>query len=116
MTQPSAVVDSPRSAWIPGRAMATIVTSRTITNWAMQGSATRMGSGCPTGCYPQTQLWWKHPRPPPSMRLDGGHPALDLVNTVYGQVGGPVEHDVLATPEDLATFARRARHGRRRAR
>jgi predicted RNA-binding Zn ribbon-like protein len=41
------------------------------------------------------------------MRLDGGHPALELVNTVYGQPGGPVEHDVLATPEDLATFARR---------
>jgi len=43
-----------------------------------------------------------------SMRLDGGHPALDLVNTVYGQVGGPVEADVLATPHDLVTFARRA--------
>ncbi len=41
------------------------------------------------------------------MRLDGGHPALELVNTVYGQVGGPVEHDVLATPEDLVTLARR---------
>jgi predicted RNA-binding Zn ribbon-like protein len=49
-----------------------------------------------------------------TMRLDGGHPALDLVNTVYAQVGGPVEHDVLSTPEDLETFARRvgmaARH------
>jgi len=42
-----------------------------------------------------------------NMRLDGGHPALDLVNTVYGQPGGPVEADVLATPEDLVTFARR---------
>jgi predicted RNA-binding Zn ribbon-like protein len=41
------------------------------------------------------------------MRLDGGHPALELVNTIYGQVGGPVEHDVLATPEDLVTLARR---------
>ncbi|HEY7076741.1 MAG TPA: CGNR zinc finger domain-containing protein [Solirubrobacteraceae bacterium] len=41
------------------------------------------------------------------MRLDGGHPALDLVNTVYGQVGAPPEHDVLSTPEDLVTFARR---------
>ena len=41
------------------------------------------------------------------MRLDGGHPALDLVNTIYGQVGGPVEADVLATPGDLVTFARR---------
>ena len=42
-----------------------------------------------------------------TMRLDGGHPALDLVNTVYGQADGPVEADVLATPEDLVTFARR---------
>jgi predicted RNA-binding Zn ribbon-like protein len=42
-----------------------------------------------------------------SMRLDGGHPALDLVNTVYGQPDGPVEADVLAAPEDLVTFARR---------
>ena len=42
-----------------------------------------------------------------SMRLDGGHPALDLVNTVYGQVGGPVEADVLADSADLVTFARR---------
>jgi predicted RNA-binding Zn ribbon-like protein len=48
-------------------------------------------------------------RPPTaaSMRLDGGHLALELVNTVYGQPGGPVEADVLATPEDLVTFARR---------
>ena len=43
-----------------------------------------------------------------TMRLDGGHPALDLVNTIYGQVGEPPEHDVLATPADLVTFARRA--------
>lgn len=41
------------------------------------------------------------------MRLDGGHPALDLVNTVYGQVGQPPEHDVLVTPGDLAVVARR---------
>jgi predicted RNA-binding Zn ribbon-like protein len=48
-------------------------------------------------------------RPPTAanMRLDGGHPALELVNTIYGQVGGPVEHDVLATPDDLLTLARR---------
>ena len=48
-------------------------------------------------------------RPPTAgtMRLDGGHPALDLVNTVYRQVGGPVEADVLTTPGDLVTFARR---------
>ena len=42
-----------------------------------------------------------------SMRFDGGHAALELVNTVYGQVGEPPEHDVLATPQDLITFARR---------
>jgi len=41
------------------------------------------------------------------MRLDGGHPALDLVNTIYGQPDGPVESDVLTTPEDLVVFARR---------
>ena len=48
------------------------------------------------------------------MRLDGGHPALDLVNTIYGQVGGPVEHDVLATPEDLVIL--RPPHRPRRTR
>ena len=42
-----------------------------------------------------------------TMRLDGGHPALDLVNTVYGQVGGPVEHDVLRDPADLVVLAER---------
>jgi predicted RNA-binding Zn ribbon-like protein len=49
-------------------------------------------------------------RPPTAatMRLDGGHPALELVNTVYGQVGEPPEHDVLAAPADLVTFAERA--------
>ncbi len=41
------------------------------------------------------------------MRLDGGHPALELVNTIYGQVGEPPEHDVLAAPGDLVTFADR---------
>ena len=41
------------------------------------------------------------------MRLDGGHPVIDLVNTVYGQPRGPVEADVLQRPEDLVTFARR---------
>ena len=41
------------------------------------------------------------------MRLDGGHPALELVNTVYGQVGVTPEHDVLAAPGDLVVLARR---------
>jgi predicted RNA-binding Zn ribbon-like protein len=41
------------------------------------------------------------------MRLDGGHPALELVNTIYGQVDGPVEYDVLEKPEDLVVLARR---------
>jgi predicted RNA-binding Zn ribbon-like protein len=40
-------------------------------------------------------------------RFDGGHPAIELVNTIYGQVGGPVEHDMLTTPEDLVILARR---------
>jgi predicted RNA-binding Zn ribbon-like protein len=47
---------------------------------------------------------------PPSaanMRFDGGHPALELVNTVYGPARGPADRDVLATPDDLVTFARR---------
>ena len=51
-----------------------------------------------------------HVAKPPTaanMRFDGGHPAIELVNTIYGQVGGPVEHDVLSTPRDLVTFARR---------
>jgi predicted RNA-binding Zn ribbon-like protein len=48
-------------------------------------------------------------RPPTAatMRLDGGHPALDLVNTIHGPADGPVEADVLTTPEDLVTLARR---------
>ena len=41
------------------------------------------------------------------MRLDGGHPALELVNTIYGQVGGPVEADVLGAPEAFVVLARR---------
>ena len=41
------------------------------------------------------------------MRLDGGHPALELVNTIYGQVGQPPEHDVLVAPRDLVVLARR---------
>jgi predicted RNA-binding Zn ribbon-like protein len=48
-----------------------------------------------------------HPPTAASMRLDGGHPALELVNTIYGQDGGPVEYDVLAAPEDLVTLGRR---------
>jgi predicted RNA-binding Zn ribbon-like protein len=42
-----------------------------------------------------------------TMRFDGGHAALELVNTVYGQDGEPPEADVLARPADLVTFARR---------
>jgi predicted RNA-binding Zn ribbon-like protein len=41
-------------------------------------------------------------------RLDGGHPALELLNTVYAPPSlGPVEHDMLRTPEDLAIWAAR---------
>jgi predicted RNA-binding Zn ribbon-like protein len=48
-------------------------------------------------------------RPPTAAttRFDGGHAAIELVNTIYGQVGGPVEYDMLATPEDLVVLARR---------
>jgi predicted RNA-binding Zn ribbon-like protein len=42
-----------------------------------------------------------------NMRLDGGHPAIELINTIYGQVGGPVEADVLTAPEDLVVLGRR---------
>ena len=42
-----------------------------------------------------------------TMRFDGHHPALELVNTIYGQVGGPVEHDVLSAPADLVVLASR---------
>src|SRR3954452_6488302 len=42
-----------------------------------------------------------------TMRLDGGHPALELVNTIYAVLGGPVDFDVLATPDDLVTLERR---------
>ncbi|MEJ3651854.1 ABATE domain-containing protein [Actinomycetes bacterium KLBMP 9759] len=42
-----------------------------------------------------------------TMRLDGGHPALDLVNTVYADVDGIVEHDVLRTPRDVVALAHR---------
>jgi predicted RNA-binding Zn ribbon-like protein len=42
-----------------------------------------------------------------TMRLDGGHPALELVNTIYAVLGGPVDFDVLTTPDDLVTLARR---------
>jgi predicted RNA-binding Zn ribbon-like protein len=41
-------------------------------------------------------------------RLDGGHPALELLNTVYAPPSlAPVEHDMLRTPEDLAIWAAR---------
>jgi len=41
-------------------------------------------------------------------RLDGGHPALELLNTVYAPpLLVPVEHDMLGTPEDLAIWAAR---------
>ncbi|WP_232664583.1 CGNR zinc finger domain-containing protein [Pseudonocardia sp. TRM90224] len=42
-----------------------------------------------------------------SMRLDGGHPALDLVNTVHAEVDGTVVHDVLRTPQDVVVLAHR---------
>jgi predicted RNA-binding Zn ribbon-like protein len=42
------------------------------------------------------------------MRLDGGHPALDLVNTIYASAAlEPIDYDVLVTPTDLSVFAAR---------
>src|SRR5918994_1634439 len=46
-----------------------------------------------------------------TMRLDGGHPALELVNTIYGHVGQPPEHDVLAAPGEAALQSARALRG-----
>ena len=66
----------------------------------------RPSPGAAHSCYPQTCLWWKHRRRP-RCASTAAHPALELVNTIYAQVGGPVEHDVLTTPDDLVTFARR---------
>jgi predicted RNA-binding Zn ribbon-like protein len=44
----------------------------------------------------------------PELRIVGGHPALDLVNTVAPRVpGGGDHHDYLARPEDLLAWARR---------
>src|SRR4051812_38416181 len=85
--------------------MATIVTSRTITNWAMHGSATTIPWGCPL-VLPSNAVMVETPTAA-TMRFDGGHPALELVNTIYAVVGGPVDHDVLEAPDDLVTFAGR---------
>ena len=43
-----------------------------------------------------------------SFRIVGGHPALDLVNTVTPRVrGGAVEHDYLTSPAELLAWSRR---------
>ena len=42
------------------------------------------------------------------MRLDGGHPALELVNTIYAPAAlNSIDYDVLVTPADLSVFASR---------
>jgi predicted RNA-binding Zn ribbon-like protein len=44
----------------------------------------------------------------PELRIVGGHPALDLVNTVAPRVpGGGDHHEYLARPGDLLAWARR---------
>jgi predicted RNA-binding Zn ribbon-like protein len=48
-----------------------------------------------------------HPPTAATTRFDGGHPAIELVNTIYGQVGAPPEHDMLVMPEDLVILSRR---------
>jgi predicted RNA-binding Zn ribbon-like protein len=42
------------------------------------------------------------------MKLVGGHPALDLVNTVAPRTDDDDQRDYLATPDDLLTFSGRA--------
>src|SRR3954453_17120581 len=71
----------------------------------MHGRATSIPQGCPL-VLPSNAHMLETPTAA-TMRLDGGHPALELVNTIYAVLGGPVEFDVLATPEDLVTFAAR---------
>jgi predicted RNA-binding Zn ribbon-like protein len=45
---------------------------------------------------------------PAEFRIVGGHPALDLVNTVTPRVrGGAVDHDYLTSPAELVAWARR---------
>src|SRR5687768_13725633 len=87
--------------------MATIVASSTTTNWATQSTATGMRWGVPRRLLPSNDGMEVTDWTAGTMRLDGGHPALELVNTIYGQVGQPPEHDVLAAPEDVVVFARR---------
>jgi predicted RNA-binding Zn ribbon-like protein len=53
---------------------------------------------------PETSVF---PHTAASIRLDGGHPALELVNTRYGAPEGPIDGDVLVTHDDVITFARR---------
>src|SRR3954451_11600286 len=71
----------------------------------MHGRATTIPQDCPL-VLPSNTLMLGTPTAA-TMRLDGGHPALELVNTIYAVLGGPVDFDVLATPDDLVTFARR---------
>jgi predicted RNA-binding Zn ribbon-like protein len=45
---------------------------------------------------------------PAEFRIVGGHPAVDLVNTVSPRVrGGAVEHDYLTSPAELLAWSRR---------
>lgn len=83
-----------------------------MTNWATQRQRDHHAHGRARRLLPSNARMMEtgvvvRPFTAASMRLDGGHPALDLVNTIYGQQDGPVEADVLATPEDLVTFSRR---------
>src|SRR5688572_22516308 len=91
--------------------MATMVTSRTMTNCATHRRTRTMRPRVPGRLLPSNspmpETSAKRPPTTATMRLDGGHAALDLANTVYGQHGEPPEHDVLETPADLVTFARR---------
>src|SRR5215218_10106616 len=70
MTHPRVVVESPRSACMAGRAMATMVTSSTITNWATQGRAMIMCTSCPPGVTLKRANEGNRCGPAPHRRLD----------------------------------------------
>src|SRR3954447_14472323 len=75
----------------------------------MHGRATTIPQDCPLVLPSNTHMLGTPTAA--TMRLDGGHPALELVNTIYAVLGGPVDFDVLATPGDLVTLARRGGGG-----
>ena len=97
--RPSAVVETRGLACIAGSAIATIVASRTTTNWATQSRGTTMPAV--PELLPSNTLMAGNTYPPTAaaMRLDGGHPGAR-----------PREHDLRAGRRPRG--ARRARGAR----